>query len=359
MMMTNDDDRGNRKIMLRYSRWKDHVTVIGWYWINSDETKWDEPWDQNGRRPKGPRFDLPGIMAQTDFHNFEMQCSEITNLHHQLIIVDLYIYIYIYIYMHIYIYIYIYTYIYIHITYIHIHSQQFGSIHLQLYPQQLSNARWVGPKTSRSLLVTLVFMMGTTSEPQAKLGTPVWTPEKKCWDTVGLVVLSYKYHGFYIYIYIRIYIYIYINIYWHILTWFLGFHLQTKNHEGPTGAAMIGMGCAGVRAGGAACRTLKRARGSFGRCWWISLWLGEWNPGFWLVMCNEENPEEHPPNSGIIGCFTSWSHSWLRCKVGQAARYSLKTLWGWDRTINLWYVSVLFVAVSVCFSRKGEPGFPG
>ena len=92
IMMTNDDDRTNRKIMLRYSRWKDHVTVIGWYWINS-ETKLDEPWEQNGRRPKGPRFDLPGIMTQTDFHNFEMQCSEITNLHHQLIIVDLYIYI--------------------------------------------------------------------------------------------------------------------------------------------------------------------------------------------------------------------------------------------------------------------------
>jgi hypothetical protein len=75
-----------------------------------------------------------------------------------------------------------------------------------------------------------------------------------------------------------------------------------------------------VRAGGAACRTLKRARGSFGRCWWISLWLGEWNPGFWLVMCNEENPEENPAKL--------WNHrmfyflkSRLRCKVGQAARY--------------------------------------
>ena len=57
-------------------------------------------------------------------------------------------------------------------------------------------------------------------------------------------------------------------------------------------------------------RTLKRARGSFGRCWWISLWLGEWNPGFWLVMlvmCNEENPKIQQ-NCGIIGCFTSWSH---------------------------------------------------
>ena len=107
------------------------------------------------------------------------------------------------------------------------------------------------------------------------------------------------------------------------MTWLLGFHLPTKNHEGPSGAAMIGIGCAGglVRAGGGSLQDFKSVRGE------ASAAAGEFHcdsgsetQAFGCVMCNEENPEENPAKL--------WNHrmfyflkSRLRCKVGQAARY--------------------------------------
>ena len=48
----------------------------------------------------------------------------------------------------------------------HTGAQPALALHVRPLERTCLEARWVGPRTSRSLLVTLIFLMGTTSKPE-------------------------------------------------------------------------------------------------------------------------------------------------------------------------------------------------